>query len=547
MNSRRRFLAQSAAISVAAAASWLTHRQLNRPPPLAIHRIGLPLGHLLRDGAFVDAPLPRAQDCDVLILGSGAAALSALWYLTRQGRRNVILAEGLERNGNNAAFVHGELRAPGGAHYLALPSRESVALRAMLADLGILESGADSDAPRFRETDLVFAPAERLRYQGRWQEALLPQEDDDSRRFFTLIQRLKCARGSDGRKVFAIPIALSSQDDAWRALDRLTFAEWLAREGYRSPTLLWYLDYCCRDDYGAGAAQVSAFAGLHYFAARGHDSEAVLTWPDGLAHLSQLLRERSGLQALAALPDAATLHFPQPVAINASAVRIRESEAHVEVLLRDNDSGARSLLHARQVICAMPLMVAARVVENAAAYGLLAGRGDYAPWLVSNFVLHRFPAEGASEALAWDNVIHGSGGLGYVAASNQLIRVAKPARTVFTAYTALNQGDPTAVRAWLLDAPDAELLAFAAQDLVAAYGRRFWRAVEAVDINIRAHAMRIPRPGYLDDAQLAAVRAHRSRLLFAHSDLGGYSVFEEAAYWGVEAGRQVFIHTAERS
>ena len=154
-------------------------------------------------------------------------------------------------------------------------------------------------------------------------------------------------------------------------------------------------------------------------------------------------------------------------------------------------------------------------------------------------MLHRFPAEGAGETLAWDNVIHGSGGLGYVASSNQLIRVAKPARTVFTAYTALNQGDPAAVRAWLLDAPDAELLAFAAQDLVAAYGRRFWRAVDAVDIGIRAHAMRIPRPGYLDDAQLAAVRAHRSRLHFAHSDLSGYSVFEEAAFWGVEAARRV--------
>ena len=265
----------------------------------------------------------------------------------------------------------------------------------------------------------------------------------------------------------------------------------------------------------------------------------MLTWPEGLAHLSQRLRERSGLQPLAALPDAETLHFAHPVAINASAVRIRERDAHVEVLLRDNGSGALSLLRARQVISAMPLMVAARVVENAARYGLLAGRGDYAPWLVSNFVLHRFPAEGAGETLAWDNVIHGSGGLGYVASSNQLIRVAKPARTVFTAYTALNQGDPAAVRAWLLDAPDAELLAFAAQDLVAAYGRRFWRAVDAVDIGIRAHAMRIPRPGYLDDAQLAAVRAHRSRLHFAHSDLSGYSVFEEAAFWGGEAARRV--------
>ena len=540
-HNRRRFLAQSATISVAAAASWLTHRELNRPPPLAVRRIGLPFGHLLRDGAFADADAqaPRAQVCDVLILGSGAAALSALWFLSRQGQRNVILAEGLERNGNNAAFVSGDLRAPGGAHYLALPSRESVALREMLADLGILESGVDSDAPRFRETDLVFAPMERLRYQGRWQEALLPQEDDDSRRFFALIRRLKRARGQDGCKVFAIPVVLSSEESEWRALDRLSFADWLAREGYRSPTLLWYLDYCCRDDYGAGAAQVSAFAGLHYFAARGHDSEAVLTWPEGLAHLSQRLRERSGLQPLAALPDAETLHFAHPVAINASAVRIRERDAHVEVLLRDNGSGALSLLRARQVISAMPLMVAARVVENAAAYGLLAGRGDYAPWLVSNFVLHRFPAEGAGETLAWDNVIHGSGGLGYVASSNQLIRVAKPARTVFTAYTALNQGDPAAVRAWLLDAPDAELLAFAAQDLVAAYGRRFWRAVDAVDIGIRAHAMRIPRPGYLDDAQLAAVRAHRSRLHFAHSDLSGYSVFEEAAFWGVEAARRV--------
>ena len=536
---RRQFLAQSAAISVAAAASWLTHHQLNRPPPLAVRRIGLPLGHLLRDGAFIDAPLPRAQDCDVLILGSGAAALSALWFLSRQGQHNVILAEGPERNGNNAAFVSGELRAPGGAHYLALPSRESVALREMLADLGILESGAASEVPRFRETDLVFAPMERLRYQGRWQEALLPQQDDDSRRFFALIQRLKRAHGRDGRKVFAIPIVLSSADSEWRALDRLTFAEWLTREGYRSPTLLWYLDYCCRDDYGAGAAQVSAFAGLHYFTARGHDSEAVLTWPEGLAHLSQLLRERSGLQPLAALPDDETLHFAQPVAINASAVRIRETDSHVEVLLRNNGSGALSLLRARQVICAMPLMVAARVVENAAAYGLLAGRGDYAPWLVSNFVLHRFPTEGAGEALAWDNVIYGSGGLGYIAASNQLIRVAKPARTVFTAYCALNHADPATVRHWLLDAPDAELLAFAAQDLTAAYGRRFWRAVEAVDIGIRAHAMRIPRPGYLDDAQLAAVRTHRSRLHFAHSDLSGYSVFEEAAFWGVKVAQRV--------
>ena len=63
----------------------------------------------------------------------------------------------------------------------------------------------------------------------------------------------------------------------------------------------WYLDYCCRDDYGAGSAEVSAWAGLHYFASRhgfrapgdeargGEGSEGVLTWPEGNAWLAERL------------------------------------------------------------------------------------------------------------------------------------------------------------------------------------------------------------------------------------------------------------------
>ena len=538
-HNRRRFLAQSATISVAAAASWLTHRELNRPPPLAVRRIGLPFGHLLRDGAFADADAqaPRAQVCDVLILGSGAAALSALWFLSRQGQRNVILAEGLECNGNNAAFVSGDLRAPGGAHYLALPSRESVALREMLADLGILESGVDSDAPRFRETDLVFAPMERLRYQGRWQEALLPQEDDDSRRFFALIRRLKHARGRDGRKVFAIPVVLSSEDGEWRALDRLSFADWLAREGYRSPTLLWYLDYCCRDDYGQGIGQVSAFAGLHYFAAR-NSAETVLTWPEGLAHLSENLRRHAGLQEGWQWPSENSIHLEKPASVNASAVKIKPlSDGQIEVWLRDNAKEETVAVTAQHVISTMPLMVAARVIESPEQFGL--DIPEYAPWLVSNFELHSFPKEKNNSELAWDNVVYGSQGLGYVVATNQLIRVARPERTIFTAYAALNHDTPQAVRRQLLEASDEELLQLAAQDLLTAYGEGFWRHVSHVDITVRGHGMSVPKPGYLSDEALLKIRSRNAGLLFAHSDLSSYSVFEEALYWGVEAARKV--------
>ena len=38
--------------------------------------------------------------------------------------------------------------------------------------------------------------------------------------------------------------------------------------------------------------------------------------------------------------------------------------------------------------------------------------------------------------------------------------------------------------------------------------------------------------------RLAALREADGRLLFAHSDLSGYSVFEEAAWWGDRAGRK---------
>ena len=50
--------------------------------------------------------------------------------------------------------------------------------------------------------------------------------------------------------------------------------------------------------------------------------------------------------------------------------------------------------------------------------------------------------------------------------------------------------------------------------------------------------MSIPHPGYLNRPQLLQLRRHNSPLLFAHSDLSGYSVFEEAVYWGVEAAKK---------
>ena len=232
--------------------------------------------------------------------------------------------------------------------------------------------------------------------------------------------------------------------------------------------------------------------------------------------------------------------FKQPESVPAVATQIEEQADFVAVHLRDTQSGETRLVRAKNVICAMPLMVAKRVIKQPENYGLTAFKlPEYAPWLVSNFVLHSFPSEPKQTELAWDNVVAMSPSLGYVVATHQQIRVAKPEQTVFTAYTALNHDIPQVVRQWLLNAQPRDVLPFAARDLLAVYGKQFWQHVSHVDITARAHAMSVPTVGYLSDKLLLAVRQHRSRIRFAHSDLSSYSVFEEAVFWGVEAAKDV--------
>jgi hypothetical protein len=355
--------------------------------------------------------------------------------------------------------------------------------------------------------------------------------------------------GRDGRKLFCIPLALSSQDAEWRALDGLTFKQWLLQHGYTSPALHWYLNYCCRDDYGAPHDRVSAWAGLHYFCSRdGHASNApdsaVLTGPNGLARMVEYLRAPI------------TRHLGRANwLLPGTAMRAREEGGTVNVLVADGFDELRAsagagtaglpttrTLRADRVVCAMPLFVAAYVLPDLAAYGYdhAVHQSPHAPWVVSNFTLQGFPRELVGAPLAWDNVVYGGEGLGYVVSTHQLIRVAPPPRTVFTAYQAVSASAPDEARRWLAQADARALRDQAAIDLLLAYGEHdFWRRAVRLDITVRGHAMATPAPGYLSNAGLAALRAVDGRVLFAHADLSGYSVFEEASWWGVQAASRI--------
>ena len=141
--------------------------------------------------------------------------------------------------------------------------------------------------------------------------------------------------------------------------------------------------------------------------------------------------------------------------------------------------------------------------------------------------------------LSWDNVVYQEPGLGYVVSTHQDIRQRPPEKTVFSAYVALSDRTPEQARKWMMAATPQELIDLASVDLKTAYGWKFAPCVERVDITLRG-----PRHGRAL-ARLSQQRAARRRcamhdgaITFAHADLSGFSVFEEAAWWGIAAAKK---------
>ncbi|AXS81563.1 NAD(P)/FAD-dependent oxidoreductase [Dechloromonas sp. HYN0024] len=532
--SRRDFLCTVGAAALAGCAP------AGRPalPPGELLGFNQALGHRLRDSNF---PAPgEVRKTGVLIVGGGISGLSAAWSLAKSGFDDFLVVDmETEAGGNSRAGQSSLVAYPWGAHYLPLPSRESVHVRELLAELGVLQGDPHAPQPTYDERYLCATPQERIYRNSLWDEGLLPQRGLDAeeraqqRRFHERIDVLKQARGRDGRRLFAIPMALSSRDREWLALDRISFAQWLRDNGFTAPTLSWLANYACRDDYGTASDQVSAWAGLHYFACRNGEaanasSDTVLTAPEGNAWLVRGLAKRAGSRVLT----------------GALAWHVEEQKSSVMVDVLVGEKTVR--YQASQLIWAAPAFVLPRVwpgIPGDLRSAALAG--DYAPWLTANLHLSAWPEERYGAPPAWDNVFYDSPGLGYVTATHQLIR-RRPAGTVFTYYRSLHDVAPAEGRRLLMETPREAW----AEGILAELERvhpDIRRLTTRLDIFRNGHAMRRPVPGSLFSGQREIMASFQSpRITLAHADLSGFSLFEEAQYRGVLAAERVFGKVARR-
>ena len=518
-------------------------------------------GHVLRDGLPGSPRSPaRTRQVQVLILGGGVAGLAAARALRLRGLEDFALLE-LEDNagGNSRSSTVGGIACPLGAHYLPVPGDDAPEVQDLLEELGLRQRVAGRW--HYDERHLCHSPQERLFFQGEWQEGLLPVQGVGEatlaqyRRFAALVSQLQQSAA------WTIPIQNTPLAPVKRSLVATTFVAYLLQHGLDDAHLHWYLAYCCRDDYGAGIATVSAWAGIHYFASRhgfhapgqaGGDHEGVLTWPEGNAWLTQRL----------AAPLGERLHSGRVV------VRIANLRHGVEVDAWDAANGTMERWQAPAAVVALPVLVAARVVENPPTFLREAqSRIRYAPWLVANLHLQRPLHDRPGAPPSWDNVLYTAnptlgGGLGYVDATHQLLHPVRGA-TVLTHYRAL--GDTAG-------APD-EHTGAAGRRLLAKRAWADWRdtivaelsqahpdladQATRLDITRYGHAMAIPLPqadgqiGHWPPRNMGILlskskRLHSTtplrpvlrweRLRFAHSDWAGYSVFEEAFAAGNAVG-----------
>lgn len=496
-------------------------------PPGELLGMNPALGHRL-PGADFPAPSEQRR-VSLLIAGGGISGLAAAWRLARSAVDDFLVLEmDGQAGGNSRAGQAAGHEYPWGAHYLPLPTQEAVWVRQLLAELGVLQGDVAASQPHYDERYLCAAPQERLFRHGLWEEGLLPQrgiaadEKAQQQAFQSFVEDCKQKRGRDGRRIFAIPMALSSRDAEWRELDRIDFRSWLLAKGFSAPSLHWLANYACRDDYGTSHAQTSAWAGLHYFACRNGQaanaaSDSVLTTPGGNAWLARGLAR------------------PLADRLQTGALVWRISEEKHQLAVDVFQQGKTVRYQTQRLIWAAPAFLLPHVwTSTPAALRAACQAGDYAPWLTANLHLAAWPEERRGAPAAWDNVLFESAGLGYVSATHQLIR-RQPPKPVFTYYRALDDMTPGAGRRLLLDTPQP-LWAEAILAELAGVHPDIRELTTRLDVFRNGHAMRRPTPGSLFHGQREILTNFRhSRIALAHADLSGFSLFEEAQYRGVQA------------
>jgi len=488
------------------------------------------LGHIIRSGQNFEVPADNWQTVNTAIVGGGVAGLTAAWKFRRANFNDFVVLELEKVAGGTARSGQGEaVGYPWGAHYLPVPFHENAELISFLDEMSLIEGRGRDGELIIGEQYLCREPEERLFFKGRWYEGLYANvgaTDDDKQQYNAFQKQIDYWvnwRDAVGKRAFVVPVGMCSTDAEVTGLDKISFAEWLRQNGFNSERLIWYCDYACRDDYGSKLDQTSAWAGLFYFCSRvrksGVDSQPFITFPEGngrfVNHFYETVKEnvRPGQVVVSVVPQ----------------------QSGVDVMCLDN--GQLRGLHCENVIYAAPIFTAPFVIRGLREDALFAANEfQHNAWWVANLFLKDRPKPRFAKdfPLAWDNVFYDSPSLGYVTATHQKEIDYGP--TILTYYYPMCREESG--RTKLFNYNWHDLADVCLTDMSRAHPD-IYNLVSRIDIMRWGHAMISPRPNFLWGGEREKAMKPYRNIHFAHTDLSGVALFEEAFYHGLRAAGEV--------
>ena len=156
--------------------------------------------------------------------------------------------------------------------------------------------------------------------------------------------------------------------------------------------------------------------------------------------------------------------------------------------------------------------------------------------MVANVTLSDMP-KGRGAPLAWDNMIYESPLLGYVVATHQnLNRIQN--ETVLTYYWPLSYLPPKQARVEAIKRTYVQWQSILLEELLRIHPE-LKEHVQHLDVWLWGHGMIRPTPQFIWGNDRKQALADKAPVFYAHSDMSGISIFEEANYHGVKAAESL--------
>ena len=346
--------------------------------------------HALRDGQSFQLPAASGNLYDCIIVGTGISGLTAAWRLGKLGVTNFLMLEkepvlgGVARAGTDGAQVFAQ-----GAAYTVQPFNQE--LIDLYTDLGVITGLDGQGLPIIDPKYEVKAPPNNVYLNGQWYEnawdegmqnlPLAPQALQDLLACRAKIDELYNYVGADGALAFDCPSDASTTDAAIRALDTVSFQQWVSDNGW-DPAVTQFFNRYCASAMGSTPEALSAWGMLNFL---GSEFYPVMTQPGGNACWAKMLADKVGAAK---------------IKLSSFVLRVIEEAGEVHVSYLDN--GTPVTMRAKTAIYAAPRHMVHYLIPGLAA----ANRNDYTEFHYSPYLLVNVHVSKTPAGLAYDNWVH---------------------------------------------------------------------------------------------------------------------------------------------